>query len=67
MKIENMYIMWYETSTGIIQNDYTESLKGANIAPPSVVTVFCSESIAEIDAKVTELGLTDPNEVVTPH
>jgi len=67
MRIENTYIMWYETSTGIIQNDYTVSLKGLGMSPSISVTVFCSETIAEIDAKVAELGLTDPEGVVTPH
>lgn len=67
MKIENLYIVWYETETGIIMNDYTVFLKGANIAAPSIVTIFCAETVAEIDAKVIELGLTDPNELVSSH
>ena len=67
MKVENEFIMWYETSTGIIQNDYTQSLKGLNINPAVTVQIFERKTIEEIDAKVSELGLTDPDCVVTPH
>ena len=67
MKVENEFIMWYETSTGIIQNDYTQSLKGLNINPAVTVQIFERKTIEEIDAKVLELGLTDPDCVVTPH
>jgi len=67
MTIENDFIMWYEASTGIIQNDYTQSLKGLNINPAVTVQIFERKTIEEIDAKVLELGLTDPDCVVTPH
>jgi len=67
MKVENEFIMWYETSTGIIQNDYTQSLKGLNINPAVTVQFFVRKTIEEIDAKVSELELIDPDCVVTPH
>jgi hypothetical protein len=78
-RIENTYIVWWETVTKIIQWDYTQSLKGVSIDFATMteddgtgnmvpcVSHFAAETVEEIDAKVLEIGLLDSNYVVTPH
>ncbi len=79
-RIQNQYTMWWETLTGIIQNDYTQSLYGYNVdfatmkvLDPNTgksvccISIFEASTIEEIDAFVVANGLIDPNMVVTPH
>jgi hypothetical protein len=67
MIIGNNYSMWYETSTKIIQWDYTQSLKGAGIAVATVCTYVGAETIEEIDQYVADNQLIDPDMIVSPH
>lgn len=79
-KIKNQYTMWWETLTGIIQNDYTQSFYDKNIdfstmkvTDPSTgkkvccVSTFEAATVAEIDAFVVANELIDPDMIVTPH
>jgi hypothetical protein len=67
MVIGNLYSMWYETSTKIIQNDYTQSLIGLGISVATVCTYIGAETIAEIDQYVIDNELIDLDMVVSPH
>lgn len=67
MRIGNEFVVvWYE-STLQIMIDYTQSFKGQNMEMNDSFKLFGAETLAEIDAKVLELGLTDPDMLVTPH
>ena len=67
MVIGNNYSMWYETATKIIQNDYTQSLKGAGISVATACTYVGAETISEMDQYVIDNQLIDPDNVVSPH
>ena len=67
MVIGNNFSMWFETPTKIIQNDYTQSLKGVGISVATICTYVGTETIEEMDQYVIDNNLTDPDMVVSPH
>ena len=67
MIITNEYILIWVVATGQIVMDYTQSLKGLNVEMGNMYKSYCAETLEEIDAKVIELGLLDPDGIVTPH
>ena len=67
MRIGNKFVVvWYEPTLQIMI-DYTQRFKGQNMEMNDSFKLFGAETLAEIDAKVLELGLTDPDMLVTPH
>ena len=67
MRIGNEFVVvWYEPTLQIMI-DYTQSFKCQNMEMNDSFKLFGAETLAEIDAKVLELGLTDPDMLVTPH
>ena len=67
MRIGNEFVVvWYEPTLQIMI-DYTQRFKGQNMEMNDSFKLFGAETLAEIDAKVLELGLTDPDMLVTPH
>lgn len=67
MVIKNNFTLLWAIETLAICNDYTQSFYNLNVEMGSMVGCFNAETLAEIDAKVLELGLTDPDMLVTPH
>lgn len=67
MRIANEFILVWYVPTLQIMLDYTQSFKGTDIQMNETYKMFGAETLTEIDAKVIELGLQDPDGVVTPH
>lgn len=67
MVIKNNFTLIWVIDSLIICTDYTQSLLNLNLEMGSMYGCFNAETLAEIDAKVIELGLQDPDGVVTPH
>lgn len=67
MVIFNNYTVIWVVATNAIVLDYTQSLKNLDLGMNGQYKCFSAETLEEIDAKVAELGLTDPDGVVSPH
>lgn len=67
MTFKHTYVLiWYKPEMKIMI-DYTVPIGTVNVMMNGDYAVWPSDSISEIDAKVIELGLVDPDGVVTPH
>ena len=67
MTFKHTYVLvWYKPSL-LIRLDYTQPIGTQDLMMNSSYEVWPSDSIAEIDAKVIELGLVDTEGLVTPH
>ena len=67
MRIENQYSLLFVTATKVIENDYTQSWKGLNLAVGAGTSYYGAETIAELDQYCSDNGLTDPDNLVSPH
>ena len=69
MVLHNVYnLIWYIPEMRIAYNYMIpEPTIGQDVSQNETWGIFSSDSLEEIDAKVAELGLTDPDGVVSPH
>lgn len=67
MTFKHIYVLVWHKALSQIMIDYTMPIGSQDLMMNSEYEVWPSDSIAEIDTKVIELGLLDPDGVVTPH
>ena len=58
MRIANKYLIFWETSTKIVMNDYTEEVDPSAIYDfAKTVSFFAADTLEAIEEKITELEL----------
>lgn len=58
MILANKYAIWWDTSTKIVHNDYTQEIDPSAIYNfNKTMSFFAADTIEEIEEKITELEL----------